>query len=73
MTKLQYSLQVINKSGLHIIDDDIVPHYDRFIEAGMITEDALTLYERKNNRKVTRLNENQAIIYQGDTKEKIGY
>jgi len=72
LTPEMNSLKLQDKSGLNLIDEIIVPHYDRFVKEGRIKQETIDAFEAKTQRQVTRLGEYQCLKYENDEKEWIG-
>jgi len=52
-----------DKRELGWIEEVIVPHYDRFVAAGIIDAQVVDEFERQMSQRVIRLGEYQAIQY----------
>ncbi len=56
------SVQLTDYSGLRLIEETVLPHYDRFIKNGTIKESAVSDYEKRSGVKVIRLNDDQFYL-----------
>lgn len=66
------TFEVTDLSALNAIDIRIYPHYKEHCGINPNLEKRILEFELKYNCKVTRLNNNQAILVLDDTVEKIG-
>lgn len=66
------TINLLDKNALHLIDEIIVPHYDRFLRDGIIKKEVIDDFEIKTKSKVIRLGEYQCLIYQDGEKELLG-
>ncbi len=66
------TINLRDKNALHLIDEIIVPHYDRFVKEGIIKKPDIDDFEIKTKSKVIRLGEFQCLIYQDQEQELMG-
>ena len=56
-------IELEDKIGLHLIDEIILPHYDRFVASGKIEEEKIKHYEKENKCNIQGLGEKECIRY----------
>lgn len=66
------TFEVTDLSALNAVDIRVYPHYKEHCGKNPNLEKEISEFELKYNRKVTRLNNNQAILVLGNEVEKIG-
>ncbi|GEM_PF-2032243 len=52
-----------DKDGMHVIDEVVVPHYDRFISEARIEQEVIDKFEAEIGSQVVRLGEQQCMRY----------
>jgi len=63
---------LLDKECLGIIDEIVVPHYDRFIKEGKIRIEDIDRFEIKSGKNIIRLGEYQYVNYTGNRLEIVG-
>lgn len=66
------TFEVTDLSALNAVDIRVYPHYKEHCGKNPNSEKEISEFELKYNHKVTRLNNNQAILVLGNEVEKIG-
>lgn len=72
LTPEMNTLGLHDKSGLGLIEEIVIPHYDRFIKEGKISKEEIDTFEADSERRIVRLGEFQCLNYEGNRFEKIG-
>ena len=60
------TIGLLDKTGLGLINEYVLPHYDRFLEEGIIQEADILNFEKQNGQRVLKLNEQQGIHFSKD-------
>jgi dipeptidase E len=58
------TIDLLNLKGIGLSDDILFPHYDKFSAMVYNLEEKISLIEQKSAIKITRLRENDVIIYE---------
>ena len=72
LTPQMNTIQLMDKRCLGIVNEVIIPHYDRFVKEGRIKEDVVRAFESKSRQEVIRLGDYQGIKYLDRGREIIG-
>lgn len=72
LTPEMNTLNLTDLQGLHVMDEIVVPHYDRFVREGKIQEEIIYAYEKDTGNEVIRLGEYQGIRFEEGSKKIIG-
>lgn len=60
------TINLLDKKGLGVINETIIPHFDRFVKNGIIKVDKIKQYEENSNKRIIRLGEDEIIEYLGN-------
>ncbi len=72
LTPEMNTIKLEDKRGLGMIEEVIIPHYDRFVSEGRISKASIDRFDLDSGREVIRLGEYQSVIYNGNRKEIVG-
>lgn len=72
LTPEMNTLELKDKSCLGLIEETVVPHYDRFVQEGKIRKEDIDAFEQNLPNQVIKLGEYQALIYQEGERKIIG-
>ena len=60
------TIGLLDKTGLGLINEYVLPHYDRFLEEGIIKDADILNFEKRCGQQVLKLNEKQGIHFSKD-------
>lgn len=72
LTPEMNTIELADKSGLGVVDEIILPHYDRFVQEGKIQQSAINDFEESTKNEVIGLGEFQYLHYEGEGRKVIG-
>lgn len=72
LTPEMNTIQLEDTNGMGLIEEVIIPHYDRFVKAGIINEEEIDAFEKGTEQQVLRLGENQWIKYEAGSFAIVG-
>lgn len=72
ITPQMNTINLTDKRGLKLINKIVIPHYDRFVENGIIKLKEIENYESRTNKKVIGLGEDEGLVYFGNKIERVG-
>ncbi len=72
LTPEMNTINLKDKKGMNLVDEIIIPHYDRFVNEGIIKKEIIDRFQKQSTKEVIRLGEFQCLKYENNTKEIIG-
>ena len=72
LTPHMNTVDLADKNGLGLVDEIIIPHYDRFVQEGIFSAELIDDFASKSTQEVIRLGEFQAVLYEGENRRILG-
>lgn len=66
LTPEMNTINLVDKTGIGVVREVVIPHYDRFVREGIIDEDQVDAFEKSQKDPVLRLREWDVIEYLED-------
>lgn len=72
MTPEMNQIKLKDKRALGLIDEILIPHYDRFLKEGAINQRTIDQFEKESVFEVIRLGEHQCVVYRNGGRQIFG-